>query len=681
MDSEDEILGPVPQTPGRAVTRYFNLSTNRKRRRDSDEIQIISRFPVKRSTRLHERGTNVPERKASSQQAIVIEDDDDLLLTLQRACEPANRNGDNSISGIGRQQSLIDLTDDDFVADADFHEVVRRLSLEHERARAVASAARKVLPVYVNPNPRFKCAPGKCVELKDGSFLRVKSILQDQQGQVFVQGDHLVRQNYRGSLMSKRRNEVIMIRQQLKTGGPSASHEVSISEILKNRDLVYTNQRFPSVSSRDDGASFSEPLVQVALGPLFCRWVHTTVVDENYRPGERRHSIEHILEHLGPENADEVTREDQSGDQQQAQISRNEVRDQWRGFATQPGGAQTRLQYTFNSDGSTRTSSFVHSYSFADAFCGAGGASRGAVDAGLVPQWSFDNNLDAIESYRRNFERLGADCRHESVDEFLGWFMTLDESEKRRVRVDVLHASPPCQPFSPAHTIASPERDEMNQAALPSVWHLIEELKPRVVTLEETEGLFSRHSEWFGLLINIFTTLGYSVRWKIAQCNEYGVPQTRKRLLIIAAGPGEILPPFPKPTHSSQDRSLKPLATIDSAIAHIPENANNHDQTVRFADGKPRVPFNGSSQAKTLTTNGGQGNHHPSGQRPYTVRELARLQTFPLLHSFDGARGITELKRQVGNAVPPLLAKAMFRSVVKSLKESDAVSSRHVHVH
>jgi DNA (cytosine-5)-methyltransferase 1 len=78
-----------------------------------------------------------------------------------------------------------------------------------------------------------------------------------------------------------------------------------------------------------------------------------------------------------------------------------------------------------------------------------------------------------------------------------------------------------------------------------------------------------------------------------------------------------------------------------------------------------------------VTTNAGQGNYHPSGRRPFTIRELARLQTFPLHHSFDGARGITggkgttEAKRQIGNAVPPVLAKALFKSIVKSLKESD----------
>lgn len=133
--------------------------------------------------------------------------------------------------------------------------------------------------------------------------------------------------------------------------------------------------------------------------------------------------------------------------------------------------------------------------------------------------------------------------------------------------------------------------------------------------------------------------------------------------------PGEKLPPFPEPSHGDTP-GLKPLATINGAINDIPATAPNHDPSVRF-DGGARVPFDGNTQAKTVTTNAGQGNYHPSGRRPFTLRELAKLQTFPLYHSFAGARGVTEARRQIGNAVPPVLARAMLRAIVKSLKESD----------
>ena len=66
-------------------------------------------------------------------------------------------------------------------------------------------------------------------------------------------------------------------------------------------------------------------------------------------------------------------------------------------------------------------------------------------------------------------------------------------------------------------------------------------------------------------------------------------------------------------------------------------------------------------------------NYHPSGKRNYTIRELASLQTFPIIHSFAGARGVTAARHQIGNAVPPVLARALFRTIVRSLKESDGV--------
>jgi len=136
--------------------------------------------------------------------------------------------------------------------------------------------------------------------------------------------------------------------------------------------------------------------------------------------------------------------------------------------------------------------------------------------------------------------------------------------------------------------------------------------------------------------------------------------------------PGEILPPFATPTHGAHGSNLKPLTTIGDAIRHIPSTAADHDPSVHFGSGT-RIPFSMETLAKTLTCNGGTHNYHPSGLRPYTIRELACLQTFPISFLFAGARGSTAARRQIGNAVPPVLAKVMFKSIVKSLRESDEV--------
>jgi DNA (cytosine-5)-methyltransferase 1 len=82
------------------------------------------------------------------------------------------------------------------------------------------------------------------------------------------------------------------------------------------------------------------------------------------------------------------------------------------------------------------------------------------------------------------------------------------------------------------------------------------------------------------------------------------------------------------------------------------------------------MSFSDDQFAKTLTCSGGVGNYHPSGLRLYTIRELASLQTFPISHNFT-PDSKTKARRQIGNAVPPLLARSMYREIIKCLKEAD----------
>ena len=98
-------------------------------------------------------------------------------------------------------------------------------------------------------------------------------------------------------------------------------------------------------------------------------------------------------------------------------------------------------------------------------------------------------------------------------------------------------------------------------------------------------------------------------------------------------------------------------------ISNLPRNAPDHDDNTPSGWG-PKAPYNTHTQAKTLTCKGGD-NYHPSGNRTFTIRELASLQTFPLYHTFAGARGITARKKQIGNAVPPVLARALFKTIVE----------------
>ena len=110
--------------------------------------------------------------------------------------------------------------------------------------------------------------------------------------------------------------------------------------------------------------------------------------------------------------------------------------------------------------------------------------------------------------------------------------------------------------------------------------------------------------------------------------------------------------------------------TINDAINHISDNAPNHDVQLLLHRWSRdwRSPYDGRQLAKTLTCSGGEGNYHPTGLRAFTAREVACLQTFPMDFQFSN----TNVRKQIGNAVPPALAKAMYEQIIASLRETDA---------
>ena len=163
-------------------------------------------------------------------------------------------------------------------------------------------------------------------------------------------------------------------------------------------------------------------------------------------------------------------------------------------------------------------------YTFGDCFCGAGGMSRGAVSAGLRINWGFDFNQAACQTYQMNF--FGTPIYNVWANEF--------SEAKGNHRVDICHLSPPCQFFSDAHTVQGKD-DDMNTASLFAIFNLLEKAKPRIVTLEQTSGLIRRHPIFFNAVINMFTSRGFSVRWKVMNCADFGLPQRRMRLFVIAS--------------------------------------------------------------------------------------------------------------------------------------------------
>jgi DNA (cytosine-5)-methyltransferase 1 len=129
--------------------------------------------------------------------------------------------------------------------------------------------------------------------------------------------------------------------------------------------------------------------------------------------------------------------------------------------------------------------------------------------AGLMVRWGIDNWEAACETWKQNFPQgVMLDI---PVDEVV----KRAQKAKLGLLVDILHLSPPCQFWSPAHTIEG-KYDEENQAALYACGNLLDISKPRIATLEQTFGLAdARFHRFFHMLIRDFTDRGYSIRWKI----------------------------------------------------------------------------------------------------------------------------------------------------------------------
>lgn len=144
---------------------------------------------------------------------------------------------------------------------------------------------------------------------------------------------------------------------------------------------------------------------------------------------------------------------------------------------------------------------------------------------------------------------------------------------------------------------------------------------------------------------------------------------------MIAAAPGERLPPFPESTHaqvSDIQRGVRKYATIHDEISRVKvgDDLHNLHQIKKFSP--PKAPYDPNRLAGTITTSG-TTSYHPSGKRAFTLREYACLQGFPKFHRFKGTS--TAIKRQIGNAFPPNTVEMLYRHLQEWLLEQDNINS------
>ena len=254
--------------------------------------------------------------------------------------------------------------------------------------------------------------PGDGIEFLNGTFMRLKTIRRDLRGNVIVTGPLLVRQkqhsldptNWQGTRLfpeKGRRNELVWT--VTVDGWPNQDEYVDreSSEILRPREIIFTNQSWPSVSSRlNPGGLKLKEIIE--NGPLFCRWKRTKLlqikrIDQEY---------EECIVKLTKTEADF-----------EYSFEANKLRYASRRQHPPPGGGTATKFRKFLGEDDKTSIEKISQYSFADCFCGCGGASRGAQHAKLAIQWALDYDQMAVKSYRANFKE--ATCYQEHVSDFL----------------------------------------------------------------------------------------------------------------------------------------------------------------------------------------------------------------------------------------------------------------------
>lgn len=336
-----------------------------------------------------------------------------------------------------------------------------------------------------------------------------------------------------------------------------------------------------------------------------------------------------------------------------------------------------------------------------DCFSGAGGFSQGFVDAGFRIIYAFDSDTACVNTYNKNlsphvYVRDASKVTKASIKKDIDFKLG---------QIDVVIGGPPCQGFSAQRR--GPDSDPRNGLVLEFV-RLVLDLTPRFFVMENVGGLLStRGKAVLGEMIGKFTSEGYTIiPAKKLDAYDYGVPQHRKRVFIIGERTDNLFSKFSFPEGNKHDpkarstvsesihdlmkstekdvpnhtasrmsalnleriRSIKEGEGRESLPEHLQLDCHRNNPAHRHFDVYGRMAW--GKPSPTITTkfdNFSRGRFgHPELDRTITLREGARLQSFEDSFVFHGNRG--QIAFQIGNAVPPLLAKAIAERIILCLK-------------
>lgn len=320
-----------------------------------------------------------------------------------------------------------------------------------------------------------------------------------------------------------------------------------------------------------------------------------------------------------------------------------------------------------------------------DLFSGAGGLSLGLKQAGWSTLLACEFDAAAAATYRANFENevICQDIREIDWSSLVG-------------KVDLVAGGPPCQPFSVAgNQRASADSRDM----LPEFVRAVRQIRPALFLMENVAGLVSsRNSTYFAGKVKELSRLGYEVSWAVLDASDYGVPQSRKRVIVLGSRQGRVS--HPEATHGPGKVRRVPSGTVvGTEPAGLPNHAittyaanpvlrpspwagmlvNGGGRPVNLEEPSPTIPASaGGNRTHIVDPLGVLRDYHAhliaggaprsgvvQGVRRLTVQESARLQTFPDSFHFVGKPSAKY--RQIGNAVPPKLGEAVGRCLLAAL--------------
>lgn len=349
-----------------------------------------------------------------------------------------------------------------------------------------------------------------------------------------------------------------------------------------------------------------------------------------------------------------------------------------------------------------------------DLFCGAGGLSYGFERVGFNIVLGIDNDTKALVTFKANHKNSQILCGDITKISYEKNIKPLLKKQK----IDVIIGGPPCQGFS----LSGPRNfnDPRNKLYL-SYIRLVKEINPKAFVIENVPGLVSLfHGEIKEKIISALEKMGYNVQYKILCAADFGVPQTRKRVFFVGTKKSCKTFSFPKTVLSSdkyvtcaeaiddlpslqlqngqiiygeeqQDYLFKPRSEYQKLMRQNSRKIKNHIGSIPIEKTRKMISlipegknykslpkqYSGiykyhealtryDSKKPSLTINTGHRSHfHYKYNRIPTVRESARLQSFPDDFIFYGNK--SEQYRQVGNAVPPLLGSAVAKQLLYSL--------------